>query len=206
MKKTFFYSCVPGEQLEQQRTAFHSLGAAEASVYLDECRGRHADRPQLGILKCAGPREGDELVVPSLDCLGDNEQQIRDELQWLASRCIRIRVLDIPATMADRPGWDAQAALLTGELLVEFYDAVILRKKAYKHQRQTEGISAARAKGVRFGRPPLARDPKFAELKQRWEAGEISLREGGRQLGVTHKTFQKWVTAGANVDNGGMDR
>ena len=60
-------------------------------------------------------------------------------------------------------------------------------------------IIAAWAKGTRFGRPPMERDPKFEELKKQWESGQISLREGGRQLGVTHKTFQKWVTE-ENID------
>ncbi|WP_317394441.1 hypothetical protein [Agathobaculum desmolans] len=96
--------------------------------------------------------------------------------------------------MTDYPGQETKVAQLISLLLLQFYDVTVLQKKVYKQQRQTEGIHAARAKGVRFGRPPMERDPKFEELKKQWESGQISLREGGRQLGGTHKTFQKWVT------------
>lgn len=194
MKKTFYYACVSIENREQQIAQFHSLGASDDEIYIDIEKDKPAARVNLNLLKRAALREGDTLVIPSLGCMSDSEHGIRDELDWINSNAIWLKILDIPATMADYPGQEARVAQLTTELLLEFYDVAILKKKADRKKRQTEGISAARAKGVRFGRPPMKRDPKFEQLKKQWENGEISLREGGRQLGVTHKTFQKWVT------------
>lgn len=194
MRKTFYYSCVPIEEREQQANQFRSIGASEAEIYIDMASSKPCDRIKLEVLKQTALHRGDVLVVPMLDCLSDSEQGIHDELQWISDNGICLRVMDIPATMTDYPGQETTVVQLISLLLLQFYDVAVLQKKVYKQQRQTEGIHAARAKGVRFGRPPMERDPKFEELKKQWENGQISLREGGRQLGVTHKTFQKWVT------------
>lgn len=195
MKKTFYYACVPAENREQQTAQFHTQGALDEEIYMDIADSRVPDRTNFSILKRAALREGDVLVIPTLACLSASEQGVRDELDWINRNGIRLKVLDMPATMAAMTEYSEQAmAQLTSELLLEFYDTTILRKKAYTQQRRSEGIHAARAKGVRFGRPPMERDPRFETLKRQWKNGEISLREGGRQLGVTHKTFQKWVT------------
>ena len=194
MRKTFYYSCVPIEERERQATQFRSIGASEAEIYIDMANSKPCDRINLEVLKQTTLHRGDVLVVPMLDCLSDSEQGIYDELQWISDNGICLRVMNIPATMTDYPGQETKFAQLISLLLLQFYDVAVLQKKVYKQQRQTEGIHEARAKGVRFGRPPMERDPKFEELKKQWENGQISLREGGRQLGVTHKTFQKWVT------------
>ena len=193
MKKFFYYACVPSEDREQQIVRFHSLGAADVEIYIDIQHGKQSDRTNWNVLKHAGLQDGDALVIPTLDSLSENEQGIRNELQWLHDNGVQLRIVDIPATMQEIP---AQYNRLVAEILMQMYDVTVLQKKEYKQQRQTEGIHAARAKGIRFGRPPMERDPKFEELKKQWENGKISLREGGRQLGVTHKTFQKWVTEG----------
>ena len=51
----------------------------------------------------------------------------------------------------------------------------------------------AQEKGVHIGRKPMERGAEFETLKQQWQRGEVSLREAGRRLGVTHQTFKKWV-------------
>ena len=57
----------------------------------------------------------------------------------------------------------------------------------------SEGIRAAKKKGVHIGRKPKKRGAEFETLKRQWQRGEVSLREAGRRLGVTHQTFKKWV-------------
>lgn len=199
MKKTFYYSCVPSEAREQQAKQFRTLGALDEEIYIDVETSKPCDRVGLKDLKHTALHRGDVLVIPMLDCLSDSEQGIYDELQWISDSGICLKIMDIPATMTDYSGQETKATQLISSLLLQFYDVAVVRKKVYKQKRQSEGIHAARAKGVRFGRPPLKRDPKFMELKKQWENGQISLREGGRQLGVTHKTFQKWVTE-ENID------
>lgn len=194
MKKTFYYAYTPDGNRERQMAEFHAQGASDAEIYMDTDCGKPCRRGNWEILKRTGMRDGDTLVIPTLDCLSDHEQGVSDELQWIGRNHIRLKVMDIPATMQEYTEQENAVVQLTNELMLELYNATVLKKKKFKLQKQTEGIHAAREKGVRFGRPPMKRDPKFEQLKKQWENGEISLREGGRQLGVTHKTFQKWVT------------
>ena len=60
-------------------------------------------------------------------------------------------------------------------------------------QRQAEGIEAAKARGVRFGRPPMERPAMYPEVLCAWKRREITAREAGRQLGINYKTFQAWA-------------
>ena len=82
---------------------------------------------------------------------------------------------------------------LASEMLYQVIDATVLKEREEKRQKQSEGIRAAQEKGVHIGRKPMERGAEFEALKQQWQRGEISLREAGRRLGVTHQTFKKWV-------------
>ena len=82
---------------------------------------------------------------------------------------------------------------LASEMLYQVIDATVLKEREEKRQKQSEGIRAAQEKGVHIGRKPMERGTEFETLKQQWQRGEVSLREAGRRLGVTHQTFKKWV-------------
>ena len=77
--------------------------------------------------------------------------------------------------------------------MFEIFDATLLKEREQRCQKQNEGIRAAKMKGVHIGRKPKKRGAEFEALKQQWHRGEVSLREAGRRLGVTHQTFKKWV-------------
>ena len=66
-------------------------------------------------------------------------------------------------------------------------------EREFNHQRQAEGIAAARAKGVRFGRPPLERTEAFTELYAAWRNQEIFVRYAAKQLGIAPRTFRIWA-------------
>ena len=66
-------------------------------------------------------------------------------------------------------------------------------EREFNHQRQAEGIAAARVKGVRFGRPPLERTEAFYELYEAWRKQEISARFAAKQLGIAPRTFRLWA-------------
>ena len=69
----------------------------------------------------------------------------------------------------------------------------VFTEREFIKQRQKEGIAAAKARGVKFGRAPLEKPAEFDRLQSLWLQGEVSAREAGRQLNVTHKTFLRWV-------------
>ena len=142
------------------------------------------------MLKQSGLREGDRLTVPTLYCLSDLKKGLADELGWLRRHGIQLRVADIPMTMCCA---DEKEQKLASEMLYQVVDATVLKERAHSRQKQSEGIRAAKKKGVHIGRKPMERGAEFEALKQQWQRGEVSLREAGRRLGVSHQTFKKWV-------------
>ena len=103
---------------------------------------------------------------------------------------IRLRIADIPLSVQEH---DEKSQQFLSDLMFEVFDATILKEREQRRQKQSEGIRAARKKGVHIGRKPKERGAEFEMLKQQWQRGEVSLREAGRRLGVTHQTFKKWV-------------
>jgi DNA invertase Pin-like site-specific DNA recombinase len=84
---------------------------------------------------------------------------------------------------------------LIADIVLQLLSYVAQTEREFIRQRQTEGIAAAKARGVRFGRKPMPRPTEYEAAKERWEMGEISAREAARRIGVTHKTFLKWASA-----------
>jgi DNA invertase Pin-like site-specific DNA recombinase len=78
-------------------------------------------------------------------------------------------------------------------LVLQILSYVAQTEREFIRQRQAEGISAAKARGVKFGRPPLKRPKMFREVRESWERGEISARQAARRLGIHHTTFLAWA-------------
>ena len=79
------------------------------------------------------------------------------------------------------------------DVILELQSAFAQAERDNIHQRQAEGIAAAKVRGVRFGPEPQKRPAEYEMLKQAWKEGNLSARQAGIRLGVTHKTFLKWV-------------
>ena len=86
---------------------------------------------------------------------------------------------------------------LTGELIadivLQLLSYVAETEREVIHQRQAEGIAAAKARGVHFGRQPIPLPPEFENVYHRWKKENLSARKAGKLLGVTHQTFLKWA-------------
>ena len=188
--RSFYYSCTPEADRETQFESFRSMGAHESEIFIDVCGHRKSSRSSLAMLKRIGLREGDRLTIPTLYCLSDLKKGLADELNWLRQHGIQLRIADIPMTMRCS---DETEQRLASEMLYQVIDATVLKDREEKRQKQSEGIRAAQEKGVHIGRKPMERGAEFETLKQQWQRGEVSLREAGRRLGVTHQTFKKWV-------------
>lgn len=193
--KTFYYARVSDDEknLETQLDAFRRLGAQEHEIFVDQESDRNTGQNSYQILKNAALREGDTLVVQSLDRLSGNKEDVKQELLWLKENGIRLKVVDMPTTMIELAEDQKWAVELMNSLLIEAFDSTVVQEYAEHRQRQRKGIDAAKAKGVRFGRPPLEKEEEFYKLKKRWLSKEISTREAARILGVSHQTFWKWV-------------
>jgi len=188
--KNYYYSCVKPEESDAQTERFRALGARDGEIFIDTIGEKSSQRNNLRLLKQLALREGDTLTVSSLYCLSDLKKGLADELHWMRDNGIQLRIADIPLSVQEH---DEKSQQFLSDLMFEVFDATILKEREQRRQKQSEGIRAAKKKGVHIGRKPMERGAEFEALKQQWQRGELSLREAGRRLGVTHQTFKKWV-------------
>lgn len=188
--KNYYYSCVKPEEGDAQAERFRALGARDGEIFIDTIGEKSSQRNNLRLLKQLALREGDTLTVSSLYCLSDLKKGLADELHWMRDNGIQLRIADIPLSVQEH---DEKSQQFLSDLMFEVFDATILKEREQRRQKQSEGIRAAKKKGVHIGRKPKERGAEFETLKQQWQRGEVSLREAGRRLGVTHQTFKKWV-------------
>lgn len=137
-------------------------------------------------------KSGDTLVIKSIDRLGRNYDEILDQWSFITkTKKAGIVVLDMPLlnTAKDK---DLTGTLIA-DIVLQLLSYVAQTEREFIRQRQAEGIAAAKARGVRFGREKMPLPSNYYEVYSVWCKGLISAREAGRRLGVCHKTFLKWT-------------
>lgn len=182
---------------ERQIIAMHEFGVDDKQIYMDKQSGKDFERPQYKKLM-RKIKTGDTIVIKSIDRLGRNYDEIL--VQWRTitkQKKVAIVVLDMPL-LDTRQNRDLTGTLIA-DIVLQLLSYVAQTERDFIKQRQKEGIAAAKARGVQFGRTPMERPADYDQIKASWFQEKISAREAGRRLGVTHKTFLRWV----NSDNFG---
>jgi len=194
MVQTYGYARVSTREQKPDRqfVAMRDFGVSDANTFLDKQSGKDFQRQAyLRLLKKLKP--GDTLVIKSIDRLGRDYGEILEQWRIITKeKQTAIVVLDIPLLDARQKERDLTGTFIA-DLVLQILSYVAQTEREFIRQRQTEGIAAARNRGVRFGRPPMERPTTFWKIREAWERNEISAREAGRRLGVNFKTFQSWV-------------
>ena len=176
---------------DRQRLAMLEAGIPAKHIVLDKQSGKDFNRPGYRRL-CKKMKPGDTLFIKSIDRLGRNYDEILEQWRCLTKeRRIAIVVLDMPL-LDTRKGKDLTGELIS-DIVLQLLSYVAQTEREYIHQRQAEGIAAAKARGVRFGRKPIQKPPEFNQVFQQWKTGELSARKAASKLGVAHQTFLKWA-------------
>ena len=190
--KTYGYIRVSTKEQNEDRQiiAMREFGIAEDSVIMDKQSGKDFDRPGYKRLM-RKLKAGDTLVIKSIDRLGRNYDEILEQWRYITKeKQVAIVVLDMPL-LDTRQGRDLTGVLIA-DIVLQLLSYVAQTEREFNRQRQAEGIAAAKARGVHFGRNFKDRGERYDVIKALWERGEISGREAARQLGVAHGTFQRW--------------
>ena len=157
---------------DRQLIALQEFPVPEKNVYMDKLSGKDFNRPQYRkLLKKLRP--GDLLVVKSIDRLGRNYEEIL--LQWriiTKEKQADMVVLDMPLLDTRKSGNDLTGTFVA-DLVLQILSYVAQTERENIHQRQMEGIAAAKLRGVRFGRPRKPVPEQFWKLKQDWENKKI---------------------------------
>ena len=173
----------------RQLVALRAAGIPEAHIYLDKRSGKDFERPNYRQL-CGRLRKGDLLYILSIDRLGRNYTEIREQWRILTQEIgIDIVVLDMPL-LDTRQGKDLLGTFIS-DLVLQILSFVAQSERENIRKRQQQGILAAKKRSVRFGRPPKQLPGDFDELVVSWKRGQIPLSEVLSLCGISEATFYR---------------
>lgn len=153
-------------------------------VFTDKASGKDTQRPQLDTL-LSFVREGDTVVVHSMDRLARNLDDLRQMVQKLTKRGVRIEFVKESLTFTGEDSPMANLMLSVMGAFAEFERALI-------RERQREGIALAKKRGAYRGRKKFLSNEQVAELKRRVNAGEQKAKLA-RELGISRETLYQYV-------------
>ena len=181
----------------RQMAAMREAGVSDADIYLDKRSG--ADFERQGYRRLLRKiRAGDTLVVKSIDRLGRNYEEILEQWRIITKeKRAAIVVLDMPL-LDTRQNRDLTDTLIA-DIVLQLLSYVAQTEREFIRQRQAEGIAAAKARGVQFGRRPSPKPAEFPEWKERWSRGEVSACQAAKALKITHRTFLRWARDNADT-------
>ena len=173
---------------DRQLIAMRELSIPEKNVFLDKQSGKDFERPQYKKL-VRRLKPDDLLYIKSIDRLGRNYGEILEQWRILTrEKGIDIVVLDMPL-LDTRRGKDLMGTFLS-DIVLQVLSFVAENERTNIRQRQAEGIAAAMARGVRFGRPPRPLPENYHSAYQRWKAGAITGTAAARECGMPLSTFR----------------
>ena len=172
---------------DRQVDALNAFKIQRTQIYIDKQSGKDFDRPKYkSLLKKL--RQGDLLYIKSIDRLGRNYEEIQNQWRILTKeRGIDIVVIDMPI-LDTRRGKDLMGTFLA-DIVLQVLSFVSQNEHEFIKQRQAEGIAAAKARGITFGRPTKKLPENFDELVQQWERGKIKINEILKQTDLKQATF-----------------
>ena len=193
MNKTYYYARVSTteQNLDRQIELFRSLGADDRDIITDKQSGKSLDRTGYNALKNAILRAGDTLVIKSLDRLSRSKTDIKNELKYFKDNNIRLKVADLPTTMIDLAYEQSWVIDMINNILIEVLSSIAEQEYNTIHQRQSEGIAAAKAKGKHLGRPKLIKPDNWDSVISEYKENRITAKEAMTRLNLKRSSFYK---------------
>ena len=178
------------QNLDRQMIALKAHDVPESHIICEKASGKDFERPQWKRL-VRRLKPGDVLVIKSLDRFGRNYDEILDTWRDLTKKDVGIVVLDMPIldTSKDR---DLTGRLIA-DIVLQLLSYVAETERSFIRQRQREGIDAAKARGVRFGRPPRPRPPGLDDVIGRIRRKEITVRQAAQLVGIPRTTMYGYL-------------
>lgn len=195
MKKTYGYARVSTKEqhLDRQIKALLDAGVNERDIVTDKLSGKDLEREGYQTLKNHLLRDGDTLIIKSLDRLSRNKEHIKEELEYFRAHHIRVKVLDIPTTMVELPEEQAWIFEMINNILIEVLASIAEQERLTTRQRQSEGIAVAKEAGKHLGRPRTEFPPDWDEIYISWKSGKLTAVAAMRELNLKRSTFYKLV-------------
>lgn len=181
------------EQTEaRQITALKEAGVADRDIYIDKVSGKSFDRPEyqrlLNVI-----REGDLVVVLSLDRLGRNYTEVQEQWRYITDELgADIKVLDMPL-LDTRANKDTIDSRFVSDLVLQILSYVAAKERENIKARQAQGIANAKAQGKVLGRPKAVKPAQWDEIYSQWKEKKITAVAAMKVLGLKPNTFYKFA-------------
>ena len=181
------------QNLDRQLIALDEFGVD--AIYADKASGADFDRPEYRKM-VRRLREGDVLAVGSIDRFGRSYDEVLEEWRRITrDKGCAVVVLDMP--LLDTREERGATGRLISDIVLQLLSYVAQTEREYIKKRQAEGIAAAKARGVKFGRPRKERPAGFEDVQAMYRRGEISHHEAAKMLGANVKTYDRWCEEAA---------
>ncbi len=191
--KVFGYARVSTKEQNEERQiiTLHENGVKDECIYIDKQSGKDFNRPQYQKM-VSEMKASDLLIVDSIDRLGRNYEDIREQWRLLTKeKLVNIYVVKMP--LLDTRGTQDLVGTFISDLVLQVLSFVAENERTNIRQRQAEGIAAAKLRGQRFGRPEIELPPEFFEVVKLWINGNITEREAAKRCDMSPSTF--WYKA-----------
>ena len=172
---------------DRQRIALTEMGVPEKNIYMDKQSGKDFQRTQYKRL-LRKLNENSVLYIKSIDRLGRNYGELNEQWRIITKeKKADIVVLDMP--LLDTRREKNLLGTFISDIVLALLSYVAENERTNIKQRQAEGIAAAKARGVKFGRPPLPIPENFYQMHKDWRTGKITIEEAAKACDMCPKTF-----------------
>lgn len=172
---------------DRQLIALRELKIPEKNIFMDKQSGKDFNRPMYQKL-LRKLKKGDVLYILSIDRLGRNYEEIQSQWRFLTrEKEVDVSVIDMPL-LDTRRGKDLMGTFLA-DIVLQVLSFVAQNERENIRKRQAQGIAAAKANGMKFGRPVKKAPPNFPEIVEKWESGIIKSYEAAEMCGMCESTF-----------------
>lgn len=194
MKKVGYMRVSTGKQnLDRQYEDFKKLGIEDKYIYEDKASGKNFERVGFEYMKRA-LEKGDILVISSLDRLGRNAKELKEQWEYFKNNQISVQVLDMPSLNLDYSDEKMQPITnLINNIIFEIFSWKAESDRVQIVERTKQGLEQARIKGKKLGRPKVELTEEFVEIWRKWKNGEIEKTVEAMKLSNTSKsTFYRF--------------
>lgn len=161
-------------------------------IFQDKVSGKDLNRPEYQLMRKVA-QKGDVIYIKSLDRLGRNKSEIKQELEYYKNEGVRIKILDIPTSMMDIPEGQEWLMDMINNLIIEVLATIAEQERLTLRQRQAEGIAIAKENGKYKGRKEIGFPDNWNEVYDQWKNRKIKGNEAMEKLGLKRNTFYRLI-------------
>jgi DNA invertase Pin-like site-specific DNA recombinase len=193
MSRSYGYVRVSSQDQNEDRQMIEMdrLGIMRKHIFIDKQSGKDFNRPEykklLRVLK-----EGDVIIILSIDRLGRNYEEILN--QWrIITKDMKVDIVVIDMPLLDTRRDKNLLGTLISDMVLQLLSFVAQNERENIKKRQAQGIAAAKARGVKFGRPVKDVPDEFTDEVARWNKGELDIEDILRKYNISQSTFYRRI-------------